>query len=508
MIGRSTMLSLLVAAAGGVVWGWQFAREPFLIAPWIALVPLVLLLDRPRPWATGLVHGLVTWLTAIPWIAPTLVTFGHLPGWLSWLSLGLVAGYLGAYHALFAGIGARLTSRSLALALVGLPSLWVVLESTRGWLFGGFPWNLAAYAWIELPGALPLAAWIGPWGLSWLVVFANVGLALAFRRRSGALGGAVVLSVLLLTTLAGRFSEEGGQLTRGRPVRLVQPNSPIVQDPDSPAADEAYRTLLDDTRAACDVPALVVWPESAAWPFSYGWHPEFREAVEEMAQLGCPVLLNSPMQTDGKTFNSAVLAGPDGPLGRYDKRHLVPFGEHVPMGKYLPFLRHLARYAGDFTPASEVVLLPWESERLGVAICFEITFPGEVAELTQSGATALVTITNDAWYGDTWAPWQHYRAARFRAAENGRPLLRAALTGVSGVIDARGQEVQRLGVHEHGVIRARLTGRTELTLYTRAPWLVPTLAALVLMVCLVAARRGGSVSSSHDDLEQPPGGPF
>src|SRR4029079_6934358 len=154
---------------------------------------------------------------------------------------------------------------------------------------------------------------------------------------------------------------------------------------------------------------------------------------------GCTVLLNSVRSENGRDYNSAVLAAPDQPARFADKRHLVPFGEYVPLRSLLPFADKLARNVGDFSPSAELVLLPWGAERLGVAICFAVIFPGEVAATTRAGATLLATVTNDAWYGPTSAPWQHFRAARFRAAENRRPLLRAATTGVSGLIGADGR---------------------------------------------------------------------
>ncbi len=159
-----------------------------------------------------------------------------------------------------------------------------------------------------------------------------------------------------------------------------------------------------------------------------------------------------------KWANSALIVDGGGIAGRYDKRHLVPYGEHVPLADWLPFMGRVARAAGDFTPGSSLGLLPWGEERIAAAICYEIIFPGAVAQQVRAGGSLLVTVTNDAWYGDTTAPWQHFRAARFRAAENRRPVVRAALTGVSGLIDRRGAVKGRLGVGEEGVLAGRVAG--------------------------------------------------
>jgi apolipoprotein N-acyltransferase len=139
----------------------------------------------------------------------------------------------------------------------------------------------------------------------------------------------------------------------------------------------------------------------------------------------------------------------------------------------------LARDAGEFRPADQRVLLPWSGEKIGMAICYEVVFPAEVSELVRKGATLLISVTNDAWYGDTSAPWQHFRAARFRAAENRRPLLRAAITGVSAYVAPDGSVRDELGVNQEGVLRLRVLGERDLTPYARLPWLVPALCTVL-----------------------------
>jgi apolipoprotein N-acyltransferase len=161
----------------------------------------------------------------------------------------------------------------------------------------------------------------------------------------------------------------------------------------------------------------------------------------------------------------------------------VPFGEYVPLQQALPFVGALARNAGNFAASDRISLLHAGPLDLGLAICFEITFPVEVAALVREGATALATLTNDAWYGDSAAPWQHLRAARFRAAENHRTVLRAALTGVSAWIEPDGSLAASLSVGEQGILRGELAPRHELTPFARAPWAVPIAC---LAVCLVA----------------------
>jgi apolipoprotein N-acyltransferase len=487
---------LLLAVGGGVAWGLQFGRQGYLVAPWLALAPLFLLLGHRRPGRLAFVHGLAAWLAAIPWIAPTLHTYGQFPPALALLSLLLLASYLAAFEAAWARLGAPLWRlpgwRGVVAALAGLPALWVALEWVRAWLLSGFPWNLAAYSWVEVPGALPLTAWIGAYGLSALVLAANAGVALAVARRRWEPACLGLLAPSLLLALGGRWATGSSpEPAAGRPVRLLQPNSENLVAWDPEAVRRNYDKVFSLSRTACDRPgALLVWPESAAWPYSYSAHDEFRRDVDALAATGCPVLLNSTHQDpEGRWYNSGLLVAPGRPVARYDKRHLVPFGEYVPLARFLPFIESLARNAGDFSAAEELRLLPWEGEEIGLAICFEVVFPAEVAEAVVSGASLLATITNDAWYGDTSAPWQHLRAARFRAAESRRPLLRAAITGVSAVIAADGSVVAQLGVGEEGILRASVAGRRDLSPASRWPWASPVAALVVGAVAILWAVR-------------------
>ena len=487
-------LPLLVAFGAGTLWAACFGQREFVVAPCLALVPFLYLLERGPGWRAalrlGFAHGLGTWLVGVWWIAPTLDTYGQLGGLLGGLGLIIVASLMALYHAAFALLAARLRQGWLR-PLVGWPAAWVGLEFLRGLVFTGFPWNLAGYAWVAVPGALATTAWIGAWGLSFLVLFCNGGIALALARRRWELGAVAVGVPLVVLAVGGRWAApDSGDRRAARPVRLVQPNieNAVTYDPAANAA--SYRRLLAMSQEACDEPgALVVWPESASWPLAWDEDERLRQDVEALTRRGCAVLLNSVRSVGERYYNSVYLIAPGEPARWADKRHLVPFGEYVPLKSVLPFVDKLARNAGDFSAADEVMLLPWGDERFGAAVCFEVVFPGEVAAAVRAGATLLVTVTNDAWYGPTSAPWQHFRAAQFRAAENRRPLLRAAITGVSGLVRADGSVAAQLGPGEEGIIRGRVGGRSDLSPFARAPWVVPALSGVLALAALVSRRR-------------------
>jgi len=479
---RRWIIESALASTGGVVWALCFARRPLPWAAWLALVPLILFLRHRDAKRLSWIFGLAYWMVAIWWVAPTLRTYGQLPWLGAWSATLLLALYLSLYTLAFGWLGSRLWRVGGWALVLGAPALWVGLEWLRGVALTGFPWNLAAYAWTAVPGALPLAAWIGAWGVSFVLVLVNTVIALAWARRRPAYGVAGVLAVLAVLAVAARWAgpRVTADLSEPRPIRIVQPNVRNMVVWDEAQAMRDYRDVIDLSTIACDRRgALLVWPESAAWPFSYATSPLLRHDISTLLGRGCSVLFNTVTERDGKDFNSALLVKESGGIERYDKRHLVPFGEYVPLGRLLPWVRQIARNAGGFSAAKQVQLLRWQGEAFGTAICFEIVFPDEVADLVRAGASALVTVTNDAWYGDTAAPWQHLRAARFRAAETHRTVLRAAITGVSAWIRPDGSIEQEIGVFRRGILRGSLVGRSDRTLFVRIPWLTPVVSFLI-----------------------------
>lgn len=494
--GRQTAASLALALGGAVMWSLCFGRQPSSWWPWCALVPLILLLGRRHAVLWGCLYGMAMWMGSMYWISGTLETFGGLPRGLAWLAQVLLVMYLGFDQVVFVIFGRRIWRHGGAWAILGLPALWVSLEWLRGAAFGRFPWNLAAYAWVDMPGALPLAAWIGTFGVSYLLVLVNVCVAESWRRRRFEPAVVAAMAALTLLAAAGRFSH--GEAPRESSVdeaevRVIQPNSAIVHTWEESWAQ--YQRLIAMSEEECTEPRgpgarrLLVWPESAAWPHSYATSERLRRDVDRLNDLGCDVLLGSQVDRGQDVYNATLMVTGGEPVGSYAKRKLVPWGEYVPLARVLPFMNKVARNAGNFTPGEDVGLLPWGEEEIAMAICYEVIFPAAAAQQVRAGATILATVTNDAWYGDTTAPHQHFRAARFRAAENRRPMIRAALTGVSGLIDRRGQVTSFLGVGERGALSARIVGFTDLSPFSRVPWAVPSASGLIALLAIAASWR-------------------
>ena len=498
-----------MAVGGGVWWAFCFDERPGLLVPLAAAVPLCLVAGAPLgPWRRlwlGWLHGAVAWLIAVPWLSTMLTVYGGLPGVASAGLVALLAIYLGACHGLFCWLAGPALGRRDVLSLVLAPAIWVSLELVRGAGLSGFPWNLLGYAWVDVPGALDATRWIGSLGLSGLVIAFGLGLLRivdgATRRQAATVvaGVAVLLTVARLTNV-DRTAPAGPVLD----VRVVQPNIGMMTDDqlqgglDHSSIRDNYRRLFELSHEACEPGALVVWPESAGWPYELERDAAFARDVETLVGRGCSLLFNSARRfvsgEEEGAFNSAYLLTPGGVRAdrqTYDKMHLVPFGEYVPFARYLPGVRQLARNTGSFSTGDEVRLLDMESARLGISICFEIVFPMQVAARVRDGASVLVTMANDSWYGATWAPHQHLRPARFRAAENGRPVIRAAITGISASIDPRGRVLATAGIDETAVLRMPVTPVDGMTPFSRAPLLVPLLCLLLAGFAILRGRRLG-----------------
>ncbi len=396
-----------------------------------------------------------------------------------WMLPFAVAG-LPAFLAIFSGLATLATAllpvrgpgRALALAL-----LWGVAEWLRGHVLTGFPWNLMGYGWVEWPSVLQSVSVIGIYGLSLLTVaVAVLPAALLDRRRGGwsrpgaaALATGLALFVLIGAAGAVRLAGAESATVPGVVLRLVQPN--IAQTDKWTPALYVQHLLLHRDLSRAPGPAggpgpvtHVIWPETAV-PWSLDQHAEARRAIAPAAPAGGLIITGAPRAAapgePEQYWNSLFAIGPDGGLaGRYDKFHLVPFGEYVPLRGLLPIER-VTQGRVDFSagPGPRTLILPGLPP-VSPLICYEVIFPGAVTDRDAAALAPqpawLLNLTNDAWYGRTAGPHQHFAIARTRAVEEGLPLVRVAGTGISGVVDAHGRITARLGLGERGVIDAPL----------------------------------------------------
>ncbi len=474
----------------------------------VALIPLMFAIHGVG-WGEaailGFLSGLAFWLLTIPWIAGTMVQYGGVPWAVSSLILLGLAGYLACYTAAFCAFLVRSPLHSGALHVVLAASFWVALEFVRTYALTGFPWNLLGYSQYRNLPLIQIASVTGVYGVSFAIVAVNAALARfvaepAGRQRLGALAAAGAFAAAALGTawLSPPASDRAPV-----PVALLQASveqgvkwDRTLQD----ATLEIYRRLTRE--AARSGAAVIVWPETAV-PFFLRDDPRWPEVAALARENNAHLLVGAPDVWQGARRNSAFLVGPEGTLrGRYDKRHLVPFGEYVPLVRLLSFAGAIAGSGiGAFAPGSEATLFETPAGRLAVVICYESIFPAEVREFFRDGAEVLVNITNDAWFGRSAAPVQHLAMAIFRAVENRAYLLRAANTGISAIVAPDGQVVQASGLFTREVLTGTVVRRGAPSFYTRYgdlfAWTTVAVALAVLWPVFegAATRRWSSVSS-------------
>jgi len=511
------------------------------VLSWIAFAPLIVALLRARPVGAleidGAVHlqaattgqafllayacGVLWYAGTCYWIYDTMRRYGGLSAPVAVLVLFLFCLYLGLYHGLF-GLLVGWTAgpgRDHRRVLVAAPFVWAAVELARTRVTG-FPWNLLGTAQVENVSLCRMAAWTGVYGISFEIMLVNVAMASAFlvpRKKRSAL---LVASVAAAAVLQAGSSVTLPALQADRAVLLVQPNIPVdanwTRDYFESTLKDLTRlsvkSLSESSTAATSGPTatkidLIVWPESPA-PF-YTNDPLFRDAVSDMARstrvwvvvgaIGITPAMHGGGQ-GSQVFNSAALIGPAGDwTARYDKVHLVPFGEYLPFPQIFGFAGGLTKEVGEFQRGTSRTPLDAGSTKLGTFICYESVFPGEVRRFADEGAQVLVNISNDGWYGDSGAYAQHLNQTRMRAIENDRWLLSATDTGVTASIDPYGRVVARLPRKERGALVAPYALTSVTTFYTRHgdwfAWLCAIISAGALLTRFLFRSK---TEPSHD----------
>ena len=465
-------------------------------SPLILLVPGLLLeaIERTkpgwRPWIIGWFAGIVHWMVAVNWVLPVMHHYGGLP-WVAALgSLIGMAMILGIFWAAALGLTAMVPS---PIRVWLLPFAFVGVDVLRRWWPFEFPWHPPAIALVSTPALLgSLSVW-GATGLGWAVLTLGSGLwAMRFPsgRRVGLAACGLSLTLTVFFTLAAPpFVPSGDAVDIG----LIQPGTSLEEkwDPDQWQGMEDRVWQLTRATAAAGA-AVVLWPESAL-PFRVDSDPAYAAMLTTLARTTETVIVvNSVAGSAEQGFtNSVFVIGADGvDAVRYDKMRLVPFGEYVPTWAQTAFTDALVREVGNFTPGAEPLLLDIGLP-MGMAVCYEVVFPGLTTREVRDGAEILATLTNDGWYGYSWAPRQHFAHVVLRAVESRRWMARAALTGISGFVAPDGRISQRLDVGDTGYLVTTLPSSRSLTPRIRWGdwWALVSWIATALFVILGRARE-------------------
>src|SRR6516162_5841404 len=516
----------MLACASGVLQVLIFPEPALYILSWVALAPLIYAILQCREqdalltvvedgkWLApatawqgfllGYLSGVVWYLGSCYWVFHVMHDYGNLGVATSVLLLIAFSLYLGLYHGLFglllALIARRRNGYSLR-ALVFAPFAWVAVEMARAYITG-FPWDLLGTTQIDNIPLTRLGTFTGVYGLSFEIALVNTAVAAAFlvpRARRRVLLASSLAAALILH--AGKFVKPPS-LTGDHGVTLVQSNIPIL-DSDAWTLEYLKKTLSElralsvrPPQTAVNASALIIWPESPAPFFVTDLH--LRGTLGELARSTDSFIVVGSMGIahagePGRPpdiYNSAALVAPNGAwVARYDKIHLVPFGEFLPYENLISFAKTLTREVGTFARGTQRSPLNEDGVRLGTFICYESVFPNEVRQFAVHGGTVFVNISNDGWFGPTGAPPQHLNMARMRAVENDRWLLRDTNSGITAVIDPYGRIVAEAPRNQRTSLQAAYSLVESTTFYTRHGDWFPFLCAIITIAGLLLRFR-------------------
>ncbi len=511
-----------LAVASGLALGLALPKFDLNLLAWVALVPLLYAVEGQRlrgVFGYSMLQGFVFYLLTLYWAVIPLHTFADAPLWMAVGPMLLLA----AVEALFlAGtvVGAAFVTRRLRIPLVlTLPILWAAVEWLRSFFPIPFPWNLVGYAAYRNLGLIQFAEITGVYGVSALIVFFNTVVntviaapASARRFQIRSLSALTALMVAAMVFSGLRMTQlEHANYDGSLKVAMVQGNIPQSIKWDPNFRPSSFAVYADQTlRAAQDHPDLIVWPEAAAafyvqpdnvYPLTaLSSDAEYRTRLLQLArQAHTPILFGAPALSFGRyeidSFNRAYLVSADGRIvDYYDKIDLAPFAEYVPARRLFGFFVHKVVVGlGEFVPGQRQTLFEVKGAKLAVLICFEGIFPDLSRNAVDHGANVLVNITNDAWYGNSSAPYQLLAMSALRSVETRTPMVRVANTGISAVIEPDGNITARTDLFTRGTQIRTVHWPRVRTIYTMVGDLFAEicfgLSAIGLVLSLFVARR-------------------
>ena len=482
-VGKGMAGRIALSALSGFFLFACFPKLDWNALVWVACAPLLITLVSEARARRGFIYGYIAGVIFLTgscyWFVGVMRTYGGLSVLAALGVLFLFAMLFALYYGVFGLLVTAASRRSLGLALILSPFLWVALELARTYVLTGFPWNLLGYA-VRPPGLQQIAAVTAVYGLSFLAVASSALLAALILqpRPVGIRVGCALWIVILLA--ANRMLAPPAQSPGPDTALLLQPNIPLAEsklDEWAPWINPARLNQLVDLSVAAGrsanstPPPLLIWPEDPA-PFYYDRDPVFHGAISALAQEARAYVVAGTTTFRGAGYtepqNSAVMLDPSGKLLlQYDKIHLVPFGEYVPWWGFPGKTGKITSQVGDFVPGRSYKVAQTPEGKVGVFICYEAIFPQLVRQIALAGAQVFVNISDDGWYGSTSARFQHLEMARFRAIENRRYLLRSTNDGITVVIDPYGRVVKQAELYKRVVLIDHFGYETQETFYTR-----------------------------------------
>ncbi len=489
---HSFRMRAALAVLSGLVLALAFPRFDVNLMAWVALVPLLSAIDGAptrRIFALGWLQGFACNVVGLYWITITLHTFAGVRIELAVLPMLLLAAVVALYTGAAVWTAGFVTTRIDVPIVVTFPIAWTALEWVRTYFPIGFPWNLLGYAAYRNLALIQFAEFTGVYGVSALIALFNVVVyVVVFQRERPRTQGIALATLSALVAAAWVFGAARlDELARARPAgtmrfAMVQGDIPQSLKWNPTFLETSFDVYVAQSEEAARLGAdLTVWPEAAAafffqpdnrYPAAFAGDASFRQRLLNLAaQTRVPILFGAPALgvEDGRVgfYNRAYLVSGKGEVvDWYDKIQLVPFGEYVPLRSLLGGLvNRIVSGFGDMFPGRRQTMFNLNGAKLGVLICYESIFPHLASGAARLGANILVNITNDAWYGDSSAPYQLLAMAAMRSVETKLPMVRVANTGVSAVIEPSGEIVARTPLFKRGTEIERVAWRRGRTVY-------------------------------------------
>ncbi|MBF0117338.1 MAG: apolipoprotein N-acyltransferase [Desulfobacterales bacterium] len=495
---------ILFSIVSGLLLTVSFPNFYYSYCIWFSLVPLLVSLrgaSLSHSFCLGFLTGLTHYFSFLYWATYTLKTYVQFPLYLCIFIYSALCIYLSIYIGLFAVLTSRLCFKPLRLLFI-LPIVWVSFEYARTiLLFSGFPWGLLGYSQFKQLYLIQFVDITGVYGLSFLIIQANVVIFIFLlhvtkKKWNGVivkknilvcstLGFIIILGIVILygkvrVDTLSNLSSVKAAVIQGNIEQSMKWN-PLYRS----ITINKYIKLSQDTKSD-----LIIWPETSV-PFYFKEETtRSRPIIRAIREIKADFLIGSPSinyEKDAvKYYNSAYLVNKDGRiLDQYNKIHLVPFGEYIPWKILFSSIKKFTGGAEDFNIGTKIEPILWTPYKIGVQICYEVIFPNLARGMAKNGAQFFVNITNDAWFGKTSAPYQHFYMALFRAVENKRALIRSANTGISGFIDPVGRIMAYSPIFEEAVLANTIPINNQITFYTRFGDLFVFLNILLLAIIII-----------------------
>ncbi|MDI6741284.1 MAG: apolipoprotein N-acyltransferase [Smithella sp.] len=471
---------------------------------WVALIPLFFALRNAatvlQGFLLGFVTGIVGYIGIIYWIAYVIVNYGYLPLYVGILLMLILAAYLSLYVSLFAA-GIVYFRGKMPVCLVA-PFLWICFEYGKSYILTGFPWANLGYSQYANIYLIQFADVAGVFGISFLIILVNAALfdMITQKTKRTNIAAVVVFFVLAGVYLYGfcRVDQvnKAVEQSPALEVSLIQGN--IDQSIKWDKNFQMETLNIYERLSLNNIPSpnsLIVWPETAV-PFKFEEKSSMHDKITDLAANTQSWLITGSVSytkrnSGNEYFNSAYLVSPSGDvMDRYDKVHLVPYGEYVPLRKLLPFVEGFTSSIGDFSSGKGFYPLTMNDKKIGVLICYEGILWNAARESKNHSAELLVNITNDAWFGDTSAPFQHFSMTVFRAVETRLYLVRAANTGISGIVDPMGRIIARTSIFQQDALKGNVRFVNVPTIYSRSGDILVAISYLMIILLFVVSLKG------------------